>query len=258
MVALLALAGVASAEMYVEGYIGGAIPGNAGMNFFISHPGTNRVESNDPIGSYAPAVIGGVKVGTWFVKEGVLGFNYPDWMKYLGFYLDFSYHRLDNPDQGAYTTASGLPLSSIRRPSAFSSEGTATTLAFMFAGRYGFLQDSEVPFGRLQPYFGVGPAVIFTSMKPRFLTQTVDGQFFGVKPGNESAANLGFCGELGFRWMALQNVSIDVFYTFRYVRPTYKYNYTDPVTGLPTSFQITPGSGGNDLHSAQVGVAYHF
>ena len=37
---------------------------------------------------------GGVKLGTWFVREGTLGFDYPDWMKYLGFYLDFKVHRL--------------------------------------------------------------------------------------------------------------------------------------------------------------------
>ena len=45
--------------------------------------------------------MGGVKVGTWFVKEGFLGWSgYPDWMKYFGFYTDFSYQRLYMRKQG--------------------------------------------------------------------------------------------------------------------------------------------------------------
>jgi hypothetical protein len=28
----------------------------------------------------------GLKIGTWFVKNGFLGFDYPDWMKYFSFY----------------------------------------------------------------------------------------------------------------------------------------------------------------------------
>jgi len=255
---LVTLPGGAWAEMYVEGFLGGVQPGNSGDVFFTRHPGNNTYEFNNPIGIYTPQVIGGAKVGTWFVKEGFLGFNYPDWMKYTGFYLEFSYHRLNNPNQGAHTYAFSPNRDSGRRPSVFSSEGMATTLAFMFAGRYGFFPDNETPFGRLQPYIGVGPAIIFTSMAPRLLTYTYGGQRSGAKVGNETVANLGICADLGVRWMALKNVSIDVFYTFRYVRPKYSYDYTDPVTGLPTFMEITPGSGGNELHSGHVGVAYHF
>lgn len=257
VLALLALPGPAGAEMYVEGFLGGVQPGNSGNQFFTNHPGTNMYEFHNPIGMYDPQVVGGVKVGTWFVKEGFLGYDYPEWMKYFGFYLEFSYHRLDNSHQAAHTIAYNLNNTRFR-PSSFSSEGTATTLAFMFTGRYGFFPDNETPFGRLQPYISVGPAIIFTSMNPQIFSQAFNNTYYGVKPGNDSAANLGICAELGFHWMALRNVSIDVFYNFRYVRPKYSWNYIDSLTGARTSFEMTPGSGGNELHSGNVGVSYHF
>ncbi len=115
----------AQAEMYVEGYIGGA----AAANFTSS-------ESHFSAG-ISPSVIGGVKVGTWFVKEGFAGFNYPEWMKYLGFYTDFSYQNLFLPKQTLFSSA---PFNVD-----FHSEGMVATWAFMLAGRYGFFPDSEVP-----------------------------------------------------------------------------------------------------------------
>ena len=118
-------------------------------------------------GKTDPSIIGGVKLGTWFVHDGFAGYSgFPDWMKYFGFYTDFSYQSLEMPTQrltgfnffnpGASEVAGNPQLS-----------GHATTWASMFAGRYGFFPDSEVPFGRLQPYVAVGPAVMFTSMDPK-------------------------------------------------------------------------------------------
>lgn len=99
---------------------------------------------NSP-GNIDPAVVGGLKVATWFVKEGFLGMNYPDWIKDLGFYLDFSYHRLNFSQVTGIWRNPTVPESFL---DTFSSKGNAVTLAFMFAARYGFFPDSEVPFGR--------------------------------------------------------------------------------------------------------------
>ena len=166
--ALLALvAGTAQAEMFVEGYIGG--------NFAASSP--NSITRTPPIptlvftrgdyrGHIDPAFMGGLKLGAWFEQSGVLsGINFPAWMKYLGFYLDFCYHRLDFPERTVGTWAIVNPPST-PFPRIWKSEGAAATVAFMFAFRYGFLPDKEVPFGRLQPYVAVGPAIMFSWQQP--------------------------------------------------------------------------------------------
>ena len=103
---------------------------------FPAWPGFNL--NNNPGKFDNPQVIGGLKVGTWFVKEGVLGYNYPDWMKYLGFYIDFSYQRL-NIKSGGTSLASDFfqgVTGGGTTPNMLTSEGFAATLAFMFAGRY--------------------------------------------------------------------------------------------------------------------------
>ncbi|MDD5642443.1 MAG: hypothetical protein PHX53_12395, partial [Syntrophales bacterium] len=159
--ALVVLPMGAQAEMYVEAYLGGTFAATQSFNYGAT-PTANLVYNVGVPGNFDPAVVGGLKIGTWFVKEGFLGFNYPNWMKHLGFYLDFSYHRLNLRHQNAryqeiYLGAYNQGVLD------FSTEGHAATLAFMFAGRYGFFPDSEVPFGRLQPYVAVGPALLFTS-----------------------------------------------------------------------------------------------
>jgi hypothetical protein len=57
--------------------------------------------SLDFLGPKCPATLtppsrGGLKLDAWFERSSDLsGINFPAWMKDLGFYLDFSYHRLN-------------------------------------------------------------------------------------------------------------------------------------------------------------------
>jgi hypothetical protein len=307
-IALVVLPGAAQAEMYGEVYLGGVQGvGNTSINRNVSgsspQTGPNPNTFGDPFsqaltwndnfaggfsnsGHLKPAVQGGVKLGTWFVREGTLGFDYPDWMKYFGFYLDFKVHRLvfeRNSGSGFLTGGGGASGAAFNDPvyaysitdalsgnvaSTFSSEGLAPTLSFMFAGRYGFLPDSEVPFGRLQPYLAVGPGIMFISQYSRIgfqgnfsgtrtLTPTADptyppaststfgGGFAGGEKDSDHAVAVCLAVDAGVRYMALKNVSIDLFFNYRYAKPTFD---TFGYSWSPTLH----------LLSGNLGVAYHF
>lgn len=258
MAAVLAFPLAGQAEVYVEAYLGGVQAGNAGTNFSVPHdidsPTDFEIAKLNSVGRYKPAVIGGLKIGTWFVKEGFLGYSYPDWMKYFGFYVDFSYHRLDMPKQ----TISGFieedgEFDGFSRGS-WSSQGNVATLAFMFPARYGFFPNSEVPFGRLQPYVAVGPALMFSTMRAKF-SFTHEDEPFGVSAGSASSTDIALVVDAGFRWMPLKHVSIDLFYKMRLSSPKFSFDYSDPIEGTRASFTYNPG---NVLHSGHLGVAYHF
>ncbi len=268
----------AKAEIYVEGYLGGV----QGANTSLSTSGTgafdlgggNFLTGTDSFnfpGRLDPAFLGGIKVGTWFVKEGFLGFNYPNWMRYFGFYVDFTMHRLDFRQQlGNFRSSNslnGIPLISFAGQAGLFSEGFAPTLAFMFAARYGFLPDAEAPFGRLQPYVAVGPGLMFASQQPSvtFVNITrVNGIPIPPAPVNvvqdlESQSDVALClaAEAGLRWMALKNVSVEVSFKYRFTEPRFSYTMNNFLLGsfTPHTFTLQPTF---HLFSGQVGAAYHF
>jgi opacity protein-like surface antigen len=250
---LVLVTGAAQAEMYVEAYLGATQAANIGNDFGIKFSGfPNLTETWRPNGKTDPAVLAGLKLGTWFVKEGFLGYNYPDWMKYLGFYLDFSFHRLDMRTQDLFWDEFVGGAFTLRDRSQIQSEGTVATLAFMFAARYGFLPDSEVPFGRLQPYLAVGPALMFATMEPKIIYAGGGTN----KLGSQSDVAICLAAEAGLRYMALKNVSLDLSFKYRYAAPQFSFNYQDysPAYGRG-SFTFKPDY---NLFSAQLGAAYHF
>uniref|UniRef100_A0A7V6A3M9 Outer membrane protein beta-barrel domain-containing protein n=1 Tax=Desulfobacca acetoxidans TaxID=60893 RepID=A0A7V6A3M9_9BACT len=177
---LLAWSTMTQAALYVEGYVGGNTSNLGG----------------------SPTVIGGWRLGTWFVPEGALGFHYPNWMKYFGFYTDISISQLSS------------------NRSAQEGTGYVATWGFLPVLRLGFVKDDEVPFGRFQPYLGVGPAV--------FLVR------FNNFSGSEVAPALMLDG--GVRYMLNKRFSLDLFLRYRYARPNIAYQ----------------------LFSGGAGLAYHF
>jgi opacity protein-like surface antigen len=182
---LLALSTVAQAAMYVEALLGGST---------VSSPGAK-----------APAVIGGGRVGMWFVPEGALGLNYPKWMKYFWFYTDITINGL-RVDQAPFQGAKGY----------------VATWAFMVAGRCGFIKDDEVPFGRLQPYVGIGPAVVNVAFS---------------ESGNENSVfTPGLVMDAGVRYMFNRKFSVDLFFRYRYAQPNITYNFFSGMAGIAYHF----------------------
>ena len=282
-VALVALAAPASAEMFVEGYLGGTAAANINQAFTIQDlsgsggPGFSNAIQNNHLqfsGTPDPTVLGGLKLGTWFVKEGFAGYSgYPDWMKYFGFYTDLSFQKLEmrGPLSGTSNykftfgefdmvdpTINGVHFNA----GEFTSEGFIVTWAFMFAARYGFYPDSEVPFGRLQPYVAVGPAVMFSSLSTKVNTLLVGGFLNGVQDsrmsgGSQASTNIALAVDTGIRYMCTKNVSIDLSFKYRYAQPSYTFSGIDAqiLHAPPATFKLEPVY---SLFSGQLGVAYHF
>lgn len=253
--ALLALvAGTAQAEMFVEGYLGGNFASSSPNSISRTPPGLSFIFTRGNYrGNIDPALMGGLKLGAFFEQSGVLsGINFPSWMKYLGFYLDFCYHRLDFPERTAgswFITTGQQTAGPFGRT--FKSEGGAATLAFMFAFRYGFLPDKEVPFGRLQPYLAIGPAILFSFQQPTGALVGTPGPDIETNFDSKHSTDIALAAEAGIRWMCLKNVSVDVAFKYRHAQPTYNYR----IIGFPGTLRFSPTY---NLFSVIVGAAYHF
>ena len=113
--------------------------------------------------------------------------------------------------------------------------GSESALTFLFMFHYGFLPDSEVPWGRINPYLGIGPAIVWTSLQGStpFFTATANGIPTGRLVDRPRSSNFGdnnmnvaLVVEPGVRFMVMSNVSVDVAMRFRYSTPSYSDNIT--------------------------------
>ncbi|MFZ5447635.1 MAG: outer membrane protein [Thermodesulfobacteriota bacterium] len=184
-----------------------------------------------------PSYMVGGKFGYWFSRQGALSANYPDFMKYLGLELDISYNPLK---WGKQSTV----ISPINYPMQIENNGNTITAAFLLMGRYGFMKDKEVPFGRLQPYLGIGPAILVTTTK---LNIGVDYK--------STEADIGFMVESGLRYMIKKCFSVNAEFKYRYAR--IHADVDDRVFSRPY-WLFVPMSTTYNLFSLTVGVGYHF
>lgn len=228
--AMTLLPGVSHAAMWIGGELGGNFFGNSDVNLSLN--GSTETFKN---ASIEPSVIGGVTLGYDFVNEGFGGYNWPHWMKYFSFAVDFTYNRMDRRQQYLSVTPASLG-DQFGKDTLAHIDGSMAVLTFLFMGHYGFLPDSEMPTGRLHPYLGIGPGIVFSS-------KSVGGF------GSASSADIALVVETGLRFFALKNVSLDAAFRYRWFNPRYEFTSA----GLPVDVDFDAKS-----YSVLARANYHF
>jgi hypothetical protein len=267
MAAMMALP--ANAAMWVGGEIGANFISStdlkaSGGGYSPALAGTVGFSVKYKDVAFQPAVIGGLTVGYDFVNAGFLGYAWPDWMKYFGFAVDFTYNRVIIRNQwrnvsgaaflnGANVTSLVFPGGRGNLfPFSNTSNGDIPVVAFLFYGHYGFFPDSEIAVGRVHPYVGVGPAIAFTNL---------DLGPYGL--GTRSSTNVALATEAGIRFIALPTVTIDVGFRYRYLAPSWSGSGTYSVATALGNVTLTNASLKASVDSVNsfsflVRVAYHF
>lgn len=197
----------AHAAMWVGGELGASWLGNADI----------KISGNPVLGDttiknvrFEPAVIGGLTVGYDFVKGGFLGYDWPEWMKYFGIVVDFTYNRVSIKQQTR--TGVGTVNGPVQLPVI---DGWVTAVAFGPYVHYGFFPDSTIPVGRIHPYLGFGPAI------------STHGLNLGdLNLGSTTSTHLALWAEAGIRYILLPNVSMDTAFRYRFAQPSWTANST--------------------------------
>jgi len=203
--AMLALSGVAHSAMWVGAEIGGNFPLSTSVD--VDAGRLNGTLSNVAI---QPSVIGGAMIGYDFINSGFAGRAWPDWMKYFSFATDITYNSFNiNANQTVGVVINGVNFGNVTGNRDGYLKGYEVCWTFLFIAHYGFMRDSDVPSGRINPYIGVGPAILWSGFENP------------IGNGGVNATNIALVVEPGIRWMALPNVSIDTAMRYRYASPSY-------------------------------------
>ncbi len=212
-------------EFYVGGYLGGAITPSQDLRYASTllngaAGGPSVTVRNN---KFDPGMVVGLKLG-YFLHS----------VPYLGLEGETNYNPSPVPRQRV----------SLNRIIGGSSQATMPnddwvnwTLALHIVGRYGFLPDKEVPFGRLQPYVGIGPGFVVNY-------EDVD-----------SAKNFSLDVMAGVRYLLLKNISAFVEYKFSQVWDAEIESHAFQANGT-----TVVGTARLDYssHKFVAGLAYHF
>ena len=175
-------------------------------------------------GNVTPAVVGGIKIGHYGCP-----FSSHPLLDYFGWNLDLSYQRYSLSTQaGTFQRTiwlNGNVFSQGMGTATLRGDGSLFTLAFMVNARYGFLPSPENPFGTLQPFVGVGPALVVNRFEPNISFTSFNGRQVegGFDLGAQTSVNVGLAAEAGVRYFATQHVFLDLSYRYLYSQPDFTF-----------------------------------
>jgi len=206
-------------EWYLAGYSGLSYLPAADWKFFeFPPPFQGRTAKNI---EYQPGILGGIKFGRFF-----------DTLPWFGLELEANFSRNNiRGNQGRISPpVPGGPTNIFTGPDWF----MILDMQCNLLARYGFLPDKEVPFGRLQPYVGVGPG------------------FEVIWAKDDSAKNFAIEALSGIRYMCTQNIAVFCEYKFSYQFKVEYENFRSKQPQEGTMMFDVPH------HRIVFGVSYHF
>lgn len=229
---LLTLSSVAQAELYLEGFLGGTAGTNMGLQLppvrsaaaggsgTTTERGTaaTTTQQSDSrlVSQYEQQRRGDARL--YYRRQGGVlvcthrGFKaaIPGLDEILRGLHDISFQQLRvSPQSVTVSDRDDQRVFQGTFPGEFYSNGYVVTWAFMLAARYCFLPNDKVPFGRLQPWVGVGPAVMRTGMRPKATVFNPDGTLGALaSPGWHCTVAPALVVDAGLRCMLLSKISL--------------------------------------------------
>jgi hypothetical protein len=234
----------AGAEMDVGLYVGGNFVADTSPTWDALKISAKEIPPPIPVRHFEArhvkvdsSVMVGGRIGYWFSREGAWARDYPDWMKYFGVAISIDWHELNWPLQDVNISPIDLKIP-------LKNDGLMVTAAFLLMMRYGYMPDKEVPFGRLQPYFGIGPAVVFHTINLNI------GRDY-----KSTEADPVLVVESGVRYLVKKNISINAAFRYKYARVHAEVD--DKLFNIPMNVWI-PMNTNYHMFNILVGVTYHF
>jgi hypothetical protein len=205
---------------------------------------TRNISCPNVIGNTVdPSFMGGLIVEYHFIDKGALKYDWPAWMKNFSVALDFTYNPIEFGHQTTRFVCNDPNWGTVSLPEF---KGYVLTLSLLFKYRFPLLRQQDYPDGRLFYYLGVGPGFSYNYLEAN---NTIPGNIKAVGHGTATAAT--FVAETGLSLFVVRDVSVDLFFRYRYLSPNYEFNIG--VAGAPLYLRFD-----NNSYNAGLRIAFHF